>query len=103
VDSDHDGMNNWQEYVSGTDPKSPASVFHFTSTARAPGQGVVVRWPSISNRFYNLNRATNLIAGTNTFTILPGASNMPATPTENTYTDAVQGVGPYFYRIDVRE
>lgn len=64
---------------------------------------MVLRWPSISNRFYNLWRATNFIAGTNTFAILPDAINMPATPTMNSYTDEVQGVGPYFYRIDVHE
>ncbi|MEI8122154.1 MAG: choice-of-anchor Q domain-containing protein [bacterium] len=102
-DVDNDGMLTWQEWIAGCDPTNINSVFRFTSADGAPSQGMVVRWPSISNRFYDLSRATNLMAGTNAFTILPGASNMPATPTQNIYTDAVQGVGPYFYRIDVRE
>ncbi len=103
ADPDGDGMNNSQEYVAGTDPRNVNSVFRFTSAENALSQGIVVRWPSISNRFYNLSRATNLIAGTNSFIILPGASNILATPTENSYTDAVQGAGPYFYRIEVHE
>jgi hypothetical protein len=102
-DVDHDGMFTWQEYIAGCDPTNPASVFQFTTTEKSSGQGMVLRWPSISNRFYNLWRATNFIAGTNTFAILPDAINMPATPTMNSYTDEVQGVGPYFYRIDVHE
>jgi len=102
-DVDNDGMLTWQEWIAGCDPTNINSVFRFTSADSAPSQGMVVRWPSISNRFYDLSRATNLMAGTNAFTILPGASNMPATPTQNIYTDAVQGIGPYFYRIDVRE
>jgi len=103
VDSDGDGMNNWQEYLAGTDPTNSNSVFRVTSGATVSGEGFILRWPSISNRFYDLSRATNLLMGTNSFSILPSASNMPTTPTVNSYTDAVQGVGPYFYRIDVRQ
>ncbi len=102
-DVDNDGMLTWQEWVAGSDPTNINSVFHFTSANGTFGQGMIVRWPSISNRFYNLSRSTNLMVGTNAFTILPGASNMPTTPSQNIYTDVVQGVGPYFYRIDVRE
>lgn len=102
-DVDHDGMLTWQEWVAGCDPTNINSVFRFTSADRASGQGMVIRWPSISNRFYSLMRSTNLVFGANGFFTLPGASNMPATPAINCYTDAVQGVGPYFYRINVRE
>ena len=103
-DIDHDGMLTWQEWVAGCNPTDSNSVFRFTGSHSAPsGQGMVVRWPSISNRFYDLSRATNLLGGSNAFIILPGASNMPAMPSENCYTDTVQGVGPYFYKIGVHE
>lgn len=102
-DNDNDGMNNWQEWVAGCDPTNSNSVFRFTSVDIAQDHGMVVSWPSISNRSYTVSRATDLRASTNAFTILSGASNMPATPAQNVYTDAVQGVGPYFYKIDVRE
>jgi hypothetical protein len=102
-DADGDGMPTWQEWVAGCNPTSSASVFEFTGTRQASPPGVVVRWSSISNRLYSLSRATNLLAGTNAFILLPGASNLPAMPAENTYTDMVQDAGPYYYRIDVHE
>ena len=102
-DVDHDGMLTWQEWVAGCNPTNGDSVFEFTGAVPSSSQGIVIRWPSISNRFYNLSRATTLLSGTNVFIILPDASNMPATPIVNSYTDMVQGVGPYYYRIDVRE
>ena len=104
LDLDHDGMTTWQEWLAGCNPMDSNSVFRFTKSESDPsGQGMIIRWPSISNRFYDLGRATNLLAGTNTFIILSGASNMPATPMENSYTDTVQGVGPYFYKINVHQ
>jgi hypothetical protein len=102
-DADLDGMQTWQEWVAGCNPSDSNSVFRFLSIDGAPGQGIVVRWPSISNRFYNLYRSTNLVAGTNEFILVPGAGNMPATPGENSYTDSVHGAGPYFYKVEVRE
>ncbi len=102
-DIDCDGMPTWQEWVAGCNPTNCESVFKFTHATNMTSQGMIVRWMSISNRFYNVRRATNLFAGTNAFIILPGASNLPATPTENCYTDAVLGVGPYYYKIDVHE
>lgn len=101
-DVDHDGMANWQEWVAGCDPTDPTSVFKLTHMGDTSGQGVIIRWPSISNRFYDLSRATNLL-GTLPFTVLSGASNIPATPPENVYTDSGQGVGPYFYKVSVHE
>jgi len=102
-DADFDLLNTWQEYIAGTDPTNSQSVFRFIGTQTLPSQGFMIRWPSISNRFYTLRRSTNLMEGISSFKILPDASNMPATPTENVYTDEVQGFGPYFYKIDVRE
>jgi len=102
-DSDSDGMLNWQEWLTGCNPKDSNSVFRFTSSeSDSSGQGMVIRWPSISNRFYDLSRATNLM-GETPFTVFPDASNMPARPPENVYTDSVQGVGSYFYKVGVHE
>ncbi len=102
-DDDHDGMSAWQEWLAGSDPTNKDSVFRFEHAESVEGQRMVIRWPSTSSRFYDLSRATNLIAGTNSFVVLPDASNMPATPPENVYTDNVQGVGQYFYKVNVRE
>ncbi len=102
-DLDGDGLLNWQEWVAGCDPSDIRSVFGMTGAGRAAGQNMVLRWPSIPDRVYDLSSATNLLAGQNAFTPLAGATNLPATPPENVYTTSVQNVGPCFYRIGVRE
>ena len=102
-DDDLDGMPTWQEWIAGTDPRDIHSIFQFTNEVCAAGQGMAIRWPSISNRLYSLSRATNLLEGSNAFMVLPGASNMPATPPVNSYTNEEQFMGLYFFRIGVRE
>ena len=96
-DADHDGLLTWQEYVAGTNPTNPASVFKVTGGA-VNAQGTVIRWSSASNRFYNLTRTTNLMSG---FSVLAGASNLPATPPENVYTNPVSAGAAVFYKINV--
>jgi hypothetical protein len=55
----------------------------------------ILRWPSVSNRAYAVEWTTNLASG---FGVL--ASNLPATPAENVYTDAVnRAASQGFYRI----
>lgn len=104
LDSDGDGMNNWQEYVAGTDPTNATSVFQFTSAKPLPPAGFVLRWSSESNRFYYLSRATNLMAGTNGFLALPGGTNLSATPPQNAYTDSVSGGDVLrLYRVGVHQ
>lgn len=102
-DRDGDGMPTWAEWVAGCDPTNAKSIFQFVNALPSASQGRVVSWLSASNRYYTLLFANDLMGGTNAFVVLPGASNMPATPAVNSYTDTVQGVGPYFYRIDVHE
>jgi len=102
-DIDRDGHLTWQEGVAGTDPTNAASVFRFVETWVGPAQDNVLRWPSVADRFYTLSRSSDLMAGKIGFTVLQGASNMSAIPPQNCYTDTVQGVGPYFYRLEVRQ
>ena len=102
-DADGDGMQTWEEWVAGSDPTNSSSSFMFTFIGGEPVVGNTLRWPSIPNRFYSLTRSTNLSAGAGGFTFVPAASNMPATPPENSYLDGVAQPGPVFYRIRVRE
>jgi hypothetical protein len=96
-------MNNRQEYTAGTNATNANSVFRIISGTRLPAAaGFVLRWSSESNRFYDVSRSANLLAGTNAFMTLPGGSNLPATPPENTYTDSVSGAdSAHFYRVSV--
>ena len=96
-DADADGMVTWQEWIAGTHPTNRASVLTVAADAETNQPNFLIRWPSASNRIYGVDRATNLI--------LPGfkaiATNLPATPPVNVYTDQVPGLDRAFYRIKV--
>jgi hypothetical protein len=97
ADPDRDGAGNLAEYLAGTNPTNDLSVLKFHSLQAATTNLFVVEWGSVSNRIYDLLRATNLAAG---FT--PLVTNLPAHPPMNTYTDAVGSVPAMFYRIRLR-
>src|SRR5262249_47104439 len=104
LDSDGDGVNNWQEYLAGTVPTNSGSVFKIMSSQLNYSTQFVVRWLSVSNRLYDVTRATNLAAGASAFVPLPGATNLPATPPQNSWTDSVSRVSPpFFYRINAHQ
>lgn len=97
-DDDHDGLNNEQEQWAGTCPTNPASVFQVEEMEHSTNDWFVLRWSSASNRWYAIDKSTNLLAAFN-----PLTNNIPATPPQNVHTTAVEGVGPFFYRIKVEE
>ena len=99
ADADHDGLLTWQEYLAGTNPTNAASNLRITGGS-VTSQGAVIRWSSESNRFYDLVRTTNLLMA---FGGVTGASNLPATPPENIYTNLDQNGNTTFYRIDVHQ
>lgn len=104
LDSDGDGMNNWQEYLAGTNPTNASSVFKITSTQVISGTQLVVRWSSVSNRLYDVMRATNLSAGAGAFMPVPGATNLSGLPPQNTWTGSVnRAAAPAFYRISAHQ
>lgn len=95
-DADGTGMNNLQKYLAGLDPTNPLSVFLCQSDG-ADGNGYVIRWSSVSNRFYDVQFTTNLLA---IFSVME--TNLPATPPVNVYTDSMHATLPLiFYRIGV--
>jgi len=96
LDQDGDGMATWQEYIAGMDPINAVSVFRLS----IEGGGSILSWPSVAGRVYAVEYATNLNAGG--FRPLAGATNLPATPPRNTFTN-VTWIGPMeFYRVTVR-
>jgi len=102
LDADGDGMNNWQEYLAGTNPTNAASAFKITSWQMLSSTQFVVRWSSVSNRLYDVARATNLNAGAAGFLPQPGATNLAGTPPQNAWTDSVTRASPPgYYRVKV--
>jgi hypothetical protein len=76
TDTDHDGHNNWQEWVAGTDPINALSVLWFASPVITP-TNVTLAWASVTNRTYSLEQATNL-GGAPAFSVLCRQTCRPA-------------------------
>lgn len=60
-DYDGDGAKNYLEYLTGTDPLSPASGWGLTITA-SPSNTANISWEQPANRVVELQRATGLAA-----------------------------------------
>lgn len=91
-DSDVDGMDNWAEIAAGTDPFNPFSSLELSFSMNT-NKGLI-RWQSVTNKRYTLQRSTNLMAG---FSNL--RTNISATPTLNIYTDSIGAVNSAVYRV----
>lgn len=98
-DNDHDGMNNLEESIAGTDPTNALSVLKMTD-ADKPGVAstLVLRWQSASNKVYRIDRTTNQLTSAQ---FVPVFTNFAATPPENAYTTAIPAAGRAFYRVEI--
>jgi predicted outer membrane repeat protein len=100
ADPDADGLNNWQEWRTGTNPTNALSVLRLLSPASSAA-GVIVRWQSVVGRNYFLERSAQLGAR---LSFLPLATNISGQPGTTTFTDTnAIGVGPFFYRVGVQD
>jgi hypothetical protein len=97
LDSDGDGMNNWQEWVCGTNPTNRLSVLRLLSPS-ITGTKVTVTWRSVVGVNYFLERSANPAAP---FTLL--ATNIVGQAGTTSYGDTnAAGKGPFFYRVGVK-
>jgi hypothetical protein len=101
VDSDGDGMNNWQEFIAGTDPTNAVSVLQMTTAYPANNfNWAVVKWQSVNTRTYYLQRSTNLGAQPSFTTI---QSNIVGEAGTTITIDATATNGSaFFYRVGVQ-
>lgn len=75
VDSDFDGMNNWEEYLCDTDPTNETSCLRIgNATLNSP---FTLHFQSSSNRTYTMIGCTNIMAGA--WFDVPGAGPRPGT------------------------
>ena len=84
LDSDGDGMSNYAESRTGTNPNDPTSFLHLTSAAPNGVSGVTVTWQSVSGVVYFINALR--IWARNRFSrpCKPALSASPAPPATRT-------------------
>jgi len=99
IDTDGDTYNNWAEWYSDTIPTDQYSFFSFYQVASEGADEFVIRWPSITDRTYTIDRSTDLLdmpPFVNIQSNIPGQSGF----TEYVDTNEVDPSGAYF-RIGV--
>jgi len=99
IDSDGDGMNNWQEWRAGTDPTNPLSVLKMLTVSNS-APGLTVTWWSVNTRTYYLQRSADLQANPAFLTI---GSNIVGQTGTTGFTDlTATNDNAFFYRVGVQ-
>jgi len=96
-DWDHDGMNNVQEYLAGTDPTNASSKFQVSNFGAQGGTNFVIQWSSVPGKRYAIQTSTNLLAGFNGWT----TNQISGTPPINTQTIIADPVQSRYFRVMV--
>jgi len=100
LDSDCDGLNNWQEWIAGTNPTNALSVLRLLSPA-GDISGVTLSWQSVGGKTYYLQRSTNLASFP---AFLSTASNLVGQAGTTSFKDAdATNAGPYYYRVGIQQ
>jgi hypothetical protein len=98
ADPDHDGHNNWQEWIAGTNPTNSASVLKMLNPALTNNPpGVILTWQSVSNRTYSLQRSVNFGSLPTFLTI---QSDIPGQTGTTTFSDT-NSPAAALYRVAV--
>jgi hypothetical protein len=98
LDADGDRMNNWQEWMAGTNPNDAASRLQLLSVSNSAG-GATVTWLSVPNRAYSVLRSTNLQSGV--FSTI--ATNIAGQPVTTSFSDTGAPLdASCFYRVAVQ-
>lgn len=101
ADTDGDGMNNFQEWLAGTDPTDALSILKMLPLVAATDMpGMIISWQSVSSRNYTLQFSADLRSQPVFVTVATNIAGQDGT-TSYADTNAV-GNGPFFYRVSVR-
>lgn len=102
LDSDGDGVSNWQEWLADTDPANAASVLKMMAPAFSSDlSNLTLTWQSVTNRTYFLQRSEDLSAPSPFSTIqsnIVGQSGTTSfTDTNSTASSAI------LYRVGIQQ
>jgi hypothetical protein len=97
ADTDHDGMDNYHEWLASTDPTNPNSVFK-VSVVKTNLPGTTLSWISTTYWRYYVQRTTNILAPNTFQTIKTNIQSQVGTTVYFTDTNHVTD-GSYFYRV----
>ncbi|HBA83021.1 MAG TPA: hypothetical protein DCZ95_02900 [Verrucomicrobia bacterium] len=97
TDADGDGALDWEEYWAGTVPTNASSIFAVDQAQAAASDGLVLQWPSRTNRIYSVAYSTNLMLNH----WITAMTNIPATPPANVYTCTVNSASESIYQLRV--
>lgn len=96
IDTDHDGMTDYAEFLAGTNPTNALSVLRFLTPA-VQNTGVVrFDWPAIPGRSYRLTSSDSSLTNW-----LPAADWVRANGNILSFTTNVTS-GTRFYRLEAR-
>jgi hypothetical protein len=100
IDTDNDGMTDWQEFIAGTDHKSGKSRFRCKVGRSAEAKklkGAVLEWESVEGLTYTVWRS---IGDLKSFERI--ATGIEATYPLNIFNDlSARGKRAYFYKLEV--
>ena len=93
-DTDHDGMQAWEEWVAGTIPTQFLSVLKVSNSWNA-ANGHILHWSSVTGRTYSISWSSNLLT--------EALASIVTNNTTGIYTDTIHTVEQNgFYRIGVQ-